>query len=237
MHNRNNHPAKLQMRNLIFILLLGLPLIPAIAQGRFGITGGVNLGDISLKWDNVCAPYIYPRFGCSLGIGSELKISGDFSLLTDFNLISKNYSIDQHFYGDSIEGYDRYSVLYLDMPLRLSYSHNNMRIFAGPFLDYCLSGTNKYNLISPDSTQKEGNNKLVVTRYFSSHYIEKENLAVYYLDGGVQFGIGYQCKDYCLDLCYSWGLINVYPDTKRIHGRNEMKSHTRLLILNVFFYL
>jgi hypothetical protein len=98
--------------------------LPAIASDfRFGISGGVNLGELKTDWKYIEEPDVFPRFGYTFGLGSEIRIQKHISLLADLNLVSKNYAYDPVYYGYGTEGFDRYSFLYLDLPLRLSYIH------------------------------------------------------------------------------------------------------------------
>jgi hypothetical protein len=224
------------MRLPVVSLLLLLNAFSAFSQWRFGIAGGINLGMVKADWTIAQKPAFYPRFGYSLGFGSEFKMSEHFSLLSNLDLVSKNYAIDPEYYGKDTEGYDRYSFLYLDMPVRICYANKNIRFFAGPFIDYCISGTKKYNLEFADSTRQEGNWKIKSGKRFASNELENPEEGVFYLDGGFLFGIGYRNNSYCFDLSYASGLVNVYPYIAGDH-RSEMITHTRLLTLNLFFYL
>jgi len=227
----------MSMRKFALILFLISSVLPAWSQWRFGIVGGVNLGSIATKWTLAENPEIHPRFGYSLGLGTEIDFSNHFALLADFNLVSKNYSIDPDYYGEETVGFDRYNILYLDLPIRISYMYKNVRFFAGPFIDYCLSGTNKFNLRYADSTIDAGNYKIISGREFNIGDIAYGEIPFNYLDGGFLFGIGYRCEQYCLDLSYSWGLVNMYPNIIGGPKRNEMVTRSRLLTLNLFFYL
>ena len=225
------------MRKFSLIFFLVSSVSPGCSQLHFGIAGGVNLGSINTKWTSTENPDINPRFGYSLGLGTEIGVATRWAILADLNLVSKNYSIDPDSYGDETKGFDRYNILYLDLPIRVSYMYKNVRFFAGPFIDYCLTGTNKFNLQYADSTIDAGSYKIISGREFNIGEIAYDEIPINYLDGGFLFGIGYRCEQYCLDLSYSWGLVNMYPNIIGGPERNEMVTRSRLLTLNLFFYL
>jgi hypothetical protein len=217
----------------IFIVLFAKGLM---AENRYGVSLGVNLGGIKTNWQYVDDPEVFARFGYSFGFGAEFELRDHIALLIDLNMVSKNYAITPDYYGPDVEGFDRYSLLYLDLPVRVSYNHRNMRIFAGPFLDYYISGTNRYNFIYPDNTINEGNISIKSGKEFSDKEIRSNRLAVNYLDGGIIFGVGYRNDSYCIDLSYSQGLLNISPNIEGGPGRKENITMTRMLMLNLFFY-
>jgi hypothetical protein len=225
------------MRRFLLFVVIVISVSPSWADFQPGISGGVNIGDIKTDWENLEEPDIFPRFGYSIGIGTELELNENLSFLIDLSLVSKNYAYAPDYYGAGIKGFDRYSLLYIDLPVRVSYNHRNMRVFAGPFIDYCISGTNKYNLVYSDSSVLEGSVNIKSGKQFSSKEIRNNRLAVNYLDGGLIFGMGYRNENYCLDLSYSLGLLNIYPKIQGGQDRSKNISKTRMLVLTLFFYL
>jgi hypothetical protein len=224
------------MKRIILFICVVLSTSHLWANNRYGISLGVNLGSIKTDWENMKEPEIFPRFGYSLGLGTELPLKKQMSLLIDMNLVSKNYAYAPEFYGIDIEGFDRYSLLYFDLPLRISYNYKKTRVFTGTFIDYCISGTNRYNFTYPDSTVSEGNKSIKSGKQFSKNEIHSDRLAVNSMDGGLIFGVGYHDDNYCLDLSYSLGLLNTYPEIKGGQDRRKNITRTRMLQLNLFFY-
>jgi hypothetical protein len=195
------------------------------------------MGSVHTEWKTENNPDVNPRFGFSLGVGTEIDLISNLAILSDFKLVSKNYSVDPKSYGHETTGFDRYNILYLDVPLRISYAYRDVRVFAGAFIDYCLTGTNKFNLEYADSTSEEGTFKIISGKEFSIGEIAYDEIPVNYLDGGIIFGIGYRNELYCIDLSYSWGLINMYPTIIGGDNRDDKLTKSRLLSINLFFYL
>ncbi len=225
------------MKRIVLFFFIALSVTPAWAGPHFGFSGGVNMGGIKTDWKYIDEPEVFARFGYSLGVGTEIQVKNRFSMLIDLNLVSKNYAYNPEYYGSGTEGFDRYSLLYLDLPFRLNYTYKNMRVFTGPFIDYCISGANRYNFHLADSTAVEGNLNIKSGKEFTTKEIHSDRLAVNYLDGGLIIGIGYRCNNYCLDLSYSLGLINIYPEILDGQARSNNITKTRMFMLNLFFYL
>ena len=229
------------MKKLIAIPVLLMTVLVSYAQVRYSITGGINLTDLKNDWKLFDNPTIRPRFGYSFGFGLEIPVVNIFYTESQLTLISKNYAFDtEDFYGDGTKGYDRYSILYLDLPIVAGYRYMDMRAFIGPFFDYCLGGTNQHNLEYFNGNTDEGTAGVDSQELKSSEITEGifPLKSQYSFDSGIILGVGYTCQSYSLDLSYSHGFVNIFPkvDNESIN-RDDYSLYTRMLMLRLKIYI
>ncbi|MBI9071662.1 MAG: PorT family protein [Melioribacteraceae bacterium] len=127
------------------LLLITLNLSPLYAQNNvtFGFNGGVNLANVS--GDDV--DDADSKYGFSAGAFLNVKLSRVFSLRPEIYYASKGFSLEENeYYADADYSYDlsaesEISLNYLEVPILGVISINkNMNLFAGPYVDYFLSG-------------------------------------------------------------------------------------------------
>ena len=144
-------------------------------------------------------------------------------------------------YGDGTEGYDRYSILYLDLPIVAGYRYKDIRAFIGPFFDYCLGGTNQHNLEYFNGDTDEGTIGIDPSQELKSSEITEGIFPLkrqYYFDSGIILGVGYSCQSYSLDFSYSYGLVNIFPKVNdETVKRNDYSLYTRVLMLRLKIYI
>ncbi len=215
-------------------------LLPA--QVKYFISGGVNLTDLKNDWGLFDNPEIHPRFGFTFGGGIEFPVHKSVFLETQLNIVSKNYAFDtEDFYGAGTEGYDRYSILYLDLPVVAGYQYKEIKAFIGLFFDYCLGGTNRHNLEYFNGDTEKGTIGVSSARKLKSSGINDEIFPLEtqnYLDAGIIFGIGHSNQYYSLNLSYSHGLVNIFPKVEGSSiNRNDYSLLTRVFTLRLNIYL
>jgi hypothetical protein len=229
------------IQKITLIIAFWLFSLASYSQFKYGISGGINLTYLKLDWNQFENPESIPRFGFSFGLGGELHIQQNLYLMGDVNLLSKNYALDvEDFYGDGTEGYDRYSILYLDIPIKLAYSYKDIRFFSGPFIDFCLGGTNQHDLQFFDGENDKATNDIdsrspVKSDEESMNIFPLENH--YFLDSGFIIGIGHQHDNFAIDLSYSIGMLNIFPLIEGEDSRSNYPMYTRVLSIDLFFYL
>lgn len=230
------------MKKLFVLLVLLINIPVSYAQVRYSISGGINLTDLKNDWNLFDNPTIRPRFGYSFGFGLEIPVKNSFYTEGQITLVSKNYAFDtEDFYGDGTEGYDRYSILYLDLPIVAGYRYKDIRAFIGPFFDYCLGGTNQHNLEYFNGDTDEGTIGIDPSQELKSSEITEGIFPLkrqYYFDSGIILGVGYSCQSYSLDFSYSYGLVNIFPKVNdETVKRNDYSLFTRVLMLRLKIYI
>lgn len=230
------------MKKSFTILVLLLYAAIGRAQLEYSLSTGINLTDLRNNWDLFGNPEILPRFGYTFGFGMEIPAYKSFFAGTQLNIVSKNYAFDtEDFYGDGTEGYDRYSILYFNLPIIVGYSYKELRVFAGPFFDYCLGGTNQHDLEYFNGDTDKG-----VIGIESSGELKSDEITggifplrgQNFYDTGITMGIGHRSHNFSLNLSYSYGLVNIFPkvDDPDIN-RDNYSMYTRVLTLQLKIYI
>ncbi len=231
-----------ELKKLIIILVLLSTVLINYAQVKYSISGGINLTNLKNDWNLFDNPKIYPRFGYTFGCGIEVPVKSSFFIGGQLNLVSKNYAFDtEDFYGAGTEGYDRYSILYLDLPIVTGYRYKELRAFIGPFFDYCLGGTNQHNLEYFNGDTDKGTIGIASSGELKSSEISEGIFPLRnqnFFDAGIIFGIGHSSKSHSLDLSYSYGVVNIFPkvDDESIN-RDDYSLFTRVLMLRLNIYI
>ena len=229
------------MRKLNLIIYLIAFCAGTSAQSQYGIKGGMNLNYLEFSGDLITDHNCIARFGYSIGLAGEHSFNHRFYLQSGLNFISKNYALDiTDFYGVEAQGYDRYNVLYLDLPVILGMNFGNIRLFGGGYFDYSLGGTNHHQIeYDPGMTKKSSTDDIDAAAKFSRKKVDEifPLQAHHLLDAGFLVGLGRRNDDFSLDLTYSHGLINVFPEVENTDYRSCYKMYIRSITLSVFFYL
>lgn len=226
-------------KSFIVISLIFFPIL-SNAQFKYGILGSINLTSLHLDPNYFEDNRSISRFGFSFGLGGEFHLSKLYYLQSDINLISKNFALNvSDFYGEEVSGYDRYNVLYLDVPVKFGLTWKNYRIYGGAFFDYSLKSTNLHDITILDN-QNNTSSDIASEKAFlaadPTHLVfPLKNL--YSFDTGYIIGVGHQNENFCLNLSYSVGLINIFPKMDSPDLRKKHPMHTRVLKLELFFYL
>jgi len=203
-------------------------------------SGSINLTDLKNDWEVFDNPEIMPRFGYSAGFGLEFSIKKSFFLRSQIIFVAKNYAFNtEDFYGAGTKGYDRYSALYLDLPIMAGYRYKDFHIVIGPFIDYFLGGTNQHKLEYFNGQVSSGNIDIKSAQALREQIQENEIFPLkshYLFDAGIVFGIGYHNKNYSLDLNHSFGMVNIFPSGQMDCFRDDFSLYSRVftLQLNVF---
>ena len=230
------------MKKLISLLALLTFFTNDYAQVKYSISGGINISDLKNDWELFDNPDIIPRFGYSIGSAVEIPVRNSFFFTGQLAIVSKNYALDvEDFYGAGTVGYDRYSVLYLDLPVLAGYCYREFRLFAGPFFDICLGGTNNHKLEYFNGYTDQGTHDIASARELKS---SEESNNVFPLqnhncfDAGIVFGIGHCSENFSIDLSHSYGLVNIFP---KVDGndidRDKYFLFTRVFTLRLNIYL
>ncbi len=230
------------MKKLITILAFLFIVLIDYAQVKYSFSGGINFTDLKNNWNLFDNPKIHPRFGYTFGCGFEVPIKSSFFIGGQLNLVAKNYAFDtEDFYGAGTEGYDRYSILYLDLPAVTGYCYKEFRAFIGTFFDYCLGGTNQHYLEYFNGDTDEGTSGIATSGELKSSEsgegifpLKNQN----FFDAGIIIGIGHYNDSFSLDLSYSYGLVNIFPkvDDGSIN-RDDYSLLTRVLTLRLKIFI
>jgi hypothetical protein len=229
------------MNRFFIVISLFFLSITGRAQFDFGIVGGMNLTSLHLDPNFFEEQRSIPRFGFSFGLGTEYRLPGNMFIHGDLNILDKNFALNvADFYGEDAIGYDRYNLLYLDLPIKFGVELRGYRFFGGAYFDYLLDGSNLHSIeffntqVTKSTEHISIGNKIAVPEP-QKVFFPLEDQFPY--NAGLIVGIGHRAPGYSIDLTYSTGLINIYPETSDPAERNEHAMYTRVLKIELFFYL
>jgi len=204
------------MKKLFIAAALLLSSSAIFAQTKFGIKGGVNFANMTLKEDGSSATYS-PSSQTSFHITglADIKVNETFSFQPGLSLsgkgFSNKYSTDYSFVGfDYSASYENHTnVYYLEIPLnavaKLQAGSGKFLIGAGPYTSFGLSGKTK---TKTTGTDEEGNNVNETENEDIEFGSGEEQMKRF--DFGLNFLAGYELQNgVSLNAGYGLGLNNL----------------------------
>lgn len=209
------------MKNVLkisMVFLIATLTLPSEAQVRYGIKAGVNANNVRFNYansDNEPATQLSPGFHVGLSLDLELM---DFAgLQTGLIYTVKGFSFDLEDGNTdaTIEGYDRITFNYIEIPFHLALKFDPLQIYAGPYVAVGIGGKNKYDYsieYAGDSYDMEGESdfKPVFGEIKDGDLGDDED-GLNALDYGVNFGVGLGMGPILVNAGYSYGLGNLTP--------------------------
>lgn len=230
----------------IFVAVLLIVSLNGFSQIRYGIKVGANFANINQKFTLAgfeIATKI--RLGYNIGAILEYELSEVISLQSGLQLTNKGYSLDLEdglSTGQSADGYNRYSITYLEVPVNVAYKIRNFQIIAGPYIAFGISGKNKLDVKYTDTfngfevTIKEDKDIRFKGKLNKSD-ITSDNEYIKGLDYGLSFGIGYNVGPMMINAGYCLGLANLTPEVDgSIFNAKDFKMSNSVLNLSVSYF-
>jgi hypothetical protein len=124
------------MKYTVVLILFCITFLPVIGQKSFGILGGAQLNGFRFP-DN---PYAFSdlyhnNMGMHLGVFMESPLNGKWQLRSQLQFIQRGSYFDNIF----VDAKTRVNLIYLDLPVLLSYQiSNTFFVSAGPDVSYLL---------------------------------------------------------------------------------------------------
>lgn len=190
------------------IILLGaifLFSVNSFAQTTYGIRGGLNLADISLKASGIGIDATNMKPGFHIGAFMDHLLSNTFAFETGLMLETKGSKIKGSTIGGA-SGEAVTNIWYLDIPINLkaSYDLGGVGIYGlfGPYIGVALSAKDKYTGSFVDlSGMKEYDNKIGNS--------DTDDLKR--MDFGLTMGAGVEIDKFQFGAGYDLGLANIQP--------------------------
>ncbi len=235
---------------LLLISVLVICGLQGFSQIKFGAKAGVLFTNAAFNYDdNDLEPASKMKVGYTIGPAVEYSFTDNLALQTGLFWATKGYATDLEDdlpEGVSIDGWDRSTLNYLEIPITFAYKIKDFQVFAGPYLAYCLGGKEKWDY----TTTVEVMGQSVSTDYKDDMKIKSfmgkvkegdldaNEAPVSALDYGLNLGVGYQAGPVLINLGYSLGLGNLMPDMD-VEGfdRGDFKSSNRVISLTASYYL
>lgn len=231
------------------VLLAGLFVAGAFAanaQISIGVTGGINLADVSQDFadreDEIETKF---RLAPRIGFVADYGISDQLSLRSGILYSSKGYAMDLDAYEDfgfgTVDGYSRFIVNYLEIPVTAVYKVSNFEITAGPYVAFGLSGKMDYDVeftFDGDTETEAGSEKVEFTNEVDASSND-DKIHIRGLDAGLTFGLGYDLGIGTVNAFYSKGLVNLTPeeaDDPEFDPADEKVTNSVLGISFTYFF-
>jgi len=185
---------------ILAVIALVLSTTYAQAQTRFGIKGGLNFSTFSISGNGLNGSFSPDsKTGFNLGVISEIPLATDFYLQPGLLFSTKGFKVG----SDMSE-----STNNLEIPINALYKLNAGSIkvlgFAGPYIGYALSGTDKESGVSTD-IKFSGNNKEMNA-----------------FDLGLNFGAGVEISSFQITVQYGLGLTNLAANSNGGTVKNKV---------------
>ena len=212
------------------------------AQFQLGPKVGLNIANCAFIFeDDDDEPETnIMRLAYAFGVAADYGFSDAFSLQSGLIFTSKGYSYDLDEISEEIDydGYERVIFNYIELPVNAVYKIKGFQIYAGPYIAFGICGKYKWDYTYDYYGTEEGDSgKMKLKPKFGE--VDEDDLgededAFYALDGGFNFGIGYQFDGFVIQAGYSLGLGNIMPKyTDDI--RDEYKYSNRVITLSVAY--
>jgi len=203
------------------------------AQGttEIGLIGGLNYSNVSGDGieDNSS------KLGFAIGGFLTFKLSEQFALRPEIYYTNKGTDLEFKEsdsgtdYEYSIEAEGTISLNYIEIPILGVFSLNqNINIFAGPYLDYYLSGTTEVE--SKETLRQYTGSEWVTETREESNSEDIESDDINSLGYGLTFGGEYLFGQFSIGARYSLGLSNIPDDAD-----DELK-HSNIQLLVGFYF-
>jgi hypothetical protein len=183
------------MKKVILVILVALSAVTMNAQEiKFGVIAGLNLS--SFSGDDIDTKF---KPGFQAGVIADYALTESFSIAPELLFAQRGAKAD--------EGDGSMTLNYLQLPINATYKSalsddSKLLIFAGPYVGYGLSGTEKYDGDSEDLKFGSGDDKLNP------------------LDFGLNIGVGYQFGKIYAKAQYNLGLTSIFNDGDAIKNTN-----------------
>jgi hypothetical protein len=206
----------------IAIVVLFCQSISVQAQLSFDIKAGASLNEIhSTGATESVKPFeTKPKIGYHLGIMANYEFSDRFGLQSGLLYASKGTSYDLEesmkwgytYEKVEVEGYQRSTINYLEVPVLAVFKINKFQVFGGPYFAIAIGGKEKYDYtvtVNGAPTTVKGDRK--IEPVFGGVECSNRNDYVNAFDFGGKLGVGYQIKPFKLSVDYSLGMSNLNP--------------------------
>jgi len=232
---------KISTLSLVMLMTLG-----AIAQVKFGVKAGVNFANVALNYkDSQFEAKTKLKAGFQLGVIATQELSETLDFSTGLIYSQKGASSDLEDGipdGASIDGYNRIILNYLEIPLNFELKTGAVRIMAGPYVAFGISGKNKYDYTASfggSSNSESGESEVKFKNKLSESEFNDDKEYFRALDLGLNIGLGYEINNVLISANYGIGLSNTTPNID-VSGvdfdASDFKTSNRVISIGATYY-
>lgn len=198
----------------------------SFAQTTFGIRGGLNLSDVSIKSSGIGVDMTNMKPGFHIGAILDHSFTNILAFETGLMFETKGTKIKASTIGAST-GEATTNIFYMDIPMNLKagYNFGGIGIYGlfGPYVGFALSSKDKYTGSFKDA-------------FGASEYTNKignsDTDDIKGLDFGLSFGAGAEINKFQFGLGYDLGLANILPGGD---SDNYMKNRVLKISVGLMF--
>lgn len=240
------------MKNVVKVLVVVMFAafaMQAQAQVKFGVKAGVNLNNIAQNFDDSdLESATKMRLAYHVGVVADLGLSEMFSIQPGVLFTSKGYSVDLEDdlpSGVEVDGYDRVSLNYVEIPVNAVVKISGLQIYAGPYVGIGIGGKNKWDYtVTTAAGDEDVSDDMKLKAFFGEvgeGDLDDDEGAYRALDYGVNFGLGYGVGPVVISAGYSLGLGNLTPemDTGDMGDFDpaDFKQSNRVITVSAAFFI
>lgn len=229
------------------VLLVACGALSLQAQDiKIGGKVGLNLADVGQNYaeeDFESATNMKPSF--HVGIVADIGLTDELTVQPGilFSQKGASFDLEENFEGaENVDGYDRLTLNYIEIPINVTYNINDFQIFAGPYVGIGIGGMNKFDYSYEDplfgSISEEG--EISYKPFFGEVKegdLEEDENAFSALDFGVNLGLGYNVGPVLINAGYSLGLANLTPSYDfEGFDRADLKQTNRVITLSLTYF-
>jgi len=217
----------------------------SMAQARIGLKAGLNASNMMYNYeDSDLEPDSKMKLGFHIGAIVDLEVSDALGIQTGlmFNQKGVSYDLEESLgSGQSVEGYDRTTLNYLEIPIMAAVKLESFQLYAGPYLAYGIGGKNSYDFTistqgASDVTEKDDIKLKGKMGEVDPADLETDEGAFNALDYGINAGVGFQTGPILINAGYSMGFGNVSPEYKGGFDPADFKASNSVVSLSVSFF-
>ncbi len=190
---------------IILLSVISSFYVSSFAQTTFGLRGGLNLADISLKTSGIGIDASKMKPGFHVGAVVDHSITDILAIETGLMLETKGSKIKASAIGGTT-GEAVTNIFYLDVPVNLkaSYDFGGIGIYGlfGPYVGFALSSKDKY---TGDFESAAGMSE------YDNKIGNSDTDDLKRMDFGLTMGTGVEIDKFQLGVGYDLGLANIQP--------------------------
>lgn len=194
------------------------------AQTELAVFAGSQFNRFQQEIKDYPEEDLHAQIRYHFGVRADHKLSERFALRTSLAYMRKGASLDYEGSEDLdgweyVDGYDRYILNYLHIPVQLAFNSGNFSFLVGPYAGVALSARNKYDVdwripdffgnSSIENFSGDDEIKPIFRKVKDEDYEDAEAGFIRGLDLGVDFGLSYRMGDFEASVFFSQGLRNI----------------------------
>lgn len=233
-----------KLTGFTFIAILSVLSYSSFAQS-FGIKGGLNLNNIAKDYkvsDEEEATKM--NIGYTFGLAVYYPLNDVISLQSGLEWSAKGFKHDLEDdlpAGATVDGYDKWTINYIDIPLHVAYNISGFQVYAGGFLGFGVSGKNKWDYTETENGLDiihKGEESIKFIKEYGEGDITENESPLRRLNYGLNFGLGYRINAIQVNAGYSLGLANITPGIKNNpeFEPKDYKVSTRTINISAIYF-